>query len=93
MCKQVALHGIVGLDEEFNDTQVALRVGELGNVEEDASRASTLKIRLFLFFFIYINDLNICHYCCQKSKIYKSILEDFDWQSKIKFQKYELIFY
>lgn len=51
MCKQVALHGIVGLDEEFNDTQVALRVGELGNVEEDASRASTLKIRLFLFFF------------------------------------------
>lgn len=54
MCKQVALHGIVGLDEEFNDTQVALRVGELGNVEEDASRASTLKIRLFLFFFIYI---------------------------------------
>lgn len=53
MCKQVALHGIVGLDEEFNDTQVALRVGELGNVEEDASRASTLKIRLFLFF-LYI---------------------------------------
>lgn len=48
MCKQVALHGIVG--EEFNDTQVALRVGELG--KEDASRASTLKIRLFCFLYI-----------------------------------------
>lgn len=48
MCKQVALHGIVG--EEFNDTQVALRVGELS--KEDASRASTLKIRLFCFLYI-----------------------------------------
>lgn len=36
MCKQVALRGIVG--EEFNDTQVPLRVGELGNAKEDASR-------------------------------------------------------
>lgn len=50
MCKQVALRGIVG--EEFNDTQVALRVGELGNAKEDASRASTLKIRLFCFLYI-----------------------------------------
>lgn len=52
MCKQVALRGIVG--EEFNDTQVALRVGELGNAKEDASRASTLKIRLFCFLYITI---------------------------------------
>lgn len=53
MCKQVAQHGVVG--EEFNDTRAALRVGELGNAKEDASRASTFKIRRVSFvFFLYI---------------------------------------
>lgn len=53
MCKQVAQHSVVG--EEFNDTRAALRVGELGNAKEDASRASTFKIRRVSFvFFLYI---------------------------------------
>lgn len=76
MCKQVALHGVVG--EEFNDIRAALRVGELGNAKEDAtSRASTFKIRRVSFvFFLYICKWFKYFVCREKSEIYKS--KDFD---------------